>query len=230
MALIGDTVQEFVPRIGTENIGVTIVTWLVIIIVLAILAGIATWIIIMRLRFKYKVNVFEKINGRFEPSRKDRAMEMKLGRGGDYILYLKRHKKFLPLPSLQTGRKTYWFFIRQDGEWINFSPGDFDENSRQLNAEFLDKEMRYARTQIQRGLKERYDQPGWWQKYGMIFLSIVYIVIIGVMFWLFLREWVSLAGRTTDAMTIGKEVLERANQILASLDNICQGGAGFTAT
>ena len=84
------------------------------------------------MKYNKKIVIFEKINGRFEPTRKDRAMELKFGRAGDTVFYLAKNRKYLPVPVIQTGRRKYWFAIREDGEWriaerelaIDWSVGD----------------------------------------------------------------------------------------------------------
>jgi len=221
-----DIVGGFAPDFnfgGTMNI----ITWVIILIIFIGIGGVAAYMIIKRLKFKHKIVIFEKLGGRFEPTAKDRAMELKLSKSGDTIFYLSKRKKYLPTPRLQTGKRTFWYFIREDGEWINFSPGDFDEQSRELGAKFLDYEMRYARTQIDRGLKERYDQPGFWKQYGLLVFSIAFIVIIGVMVWLLFDKWIALAATTNEAVETAGIVLDRTDQILSSLDNICSGGSGY---
>lgn len=227
MADVGEVVKGFIPRFGTSSNLFSIVTWVIIGIVFLILVGIVTYFIARRLKFNKKIIIFEKINNRFEPVMKDRAIEMKMNKGGDTIFYLRKSKRYVPTPSLQTGRRTYWFWKRSDNELINFAPGDFDADAKKLHADFLDKEMRYARTQIQRGLKERYDAPGFWKQYGLLVMGIIYLVIIGLMAWLLFREFINLASSVTTCMNTATEVLEHSERVLGALDSLQQGGSGL---
>ena len=87
--------------------------------------------------------------------------------------------------------------------------------------------MRYARTQIQKGLKDRYDKPGFWQQYGLLLFSIGYIVIIGVMTWLLFDKWIDLASVTNAGVEASGKVMEKADGIILKLSNICTGGSGI---
>ena len=227
MADIGETVKEFIPTFGTGKTIIGIITWLIISIVIIIIIGVATYFIVRRLKFKNKIVIFENINSQFQPTRTDWAMEVKLSTGGDTIFYLRKHKKYIPNPTIQTGARTFWYFIREDDEWINFGPGDYNKDAKKLGARMLDKEMRYARTQVQRGLKDRYDKPGFWKQYGLLVLSIVYITVIAVMFWLMLGKFVELAG-TLDGVTKSvAELVDNSAKILGGMDNILSGGSGI---
>jgi len=223
-----NVIKGFVPKIGIfGSSAIGYIAWVIIIVLIAIVFGIGIFFFIRSKKFDKKIIIFEDINGRFEPTKNDRATEVKLSTGGDTIFYLLKHKKYIPTPSLQTGRKIYWYFIRQDGEWINFGLEDLNESSRSIGAKFLDKEMRYARTQIQRGLKERYDKPGFWQQYGMIIFNITYMVLLGVMIWLLFDKWLDLASVTNKGVETAGIVMEKVDSILGGLDNICSGGSGI---
>lgn len=210
-----------VQSIGSGFVGM--MAWLIALITVVAIFGLIIFFVFRALKFNKKILIFEKINGVFQPVRRDRCAEVKLSTSGDTIFYCLRHKKYLPNPSIQTGRRVFWYFIREDGEWINFGLADLDEASRQVGARFLEKEMRYARTQIQKGLKERYDKPGFWQQYGVLVMNIVWIAMIGVMTFLLFDKWIDLASTTNAGVEIGGRVLEKAEQVIAKLDNVCSG-------
>ena len=207
---------------GIGLIGNIFIVLIGLVIIGSILAVIA-YFIVMKIKYKYKVIIFEKINGRYEAARKDSAAETKFGEAGDMVLKLKKNKKILPMPTLQMGRRTYWFAIREDGEWINIGIQDLDEKSKEVGVEFLDKEMRYARTQIQRGLKDRYDQVGFWGKYGQMIMTIAFVTIIGIMTYLLFDKYIELAGKVGSMLEQAIEVGELQRSILSGLDNVCSG-------
>jgi len=228
---LGETtgiIKSFLPKVG--GAGKAILgwgAWIIVIIIFSALIGFGVWFFIREKKFNKKIVVFEKIGNRFEPTMNDKAMEVKFSTGGDTIFYLRKSKKYLPNPRIQTGKRTYWYWIREDGEWINFGPGDFDADARQLHAHFLDKEMRFARTQIQKGLRERYDKPGFWKQYGTLVLSLSFIALIGALTWMLFDKWIALAGATNAGVETAAKVMDKANQILSSMNNICQGGSGY---
>jgi hypothetical protein len=232
MVDVGSTASSIVA--GAKSVGmqlVSVVVWLAIILVVAAIVGLFTWLYIKRKKFKYTITIFEKINGRMEPTKRDRAVEIRHGGDGTTVFYLEKNKKTIPRPTIQTGRNSYWFWIREDGEWINFGPGDFDEEARKLGAHFLDKEMRYARTSIQKGLKDRFEKkPSWLAEHWTMIAGISFIAIIGILTFLLFKQWIELAGATNEGVAMAGEVLDKVQVVLGSLDNICSGGRGYVAS
>jgi len=49
------------------------------------------------------------------------------------------------------------------------------------------------------------------------------------MVWLLFQEWTELAQATSGAVDTAAVVLDRIDQILSSMDNICSGGSGIVA-
>lgn len=222
-----DIARGFIPSFGGGFGGVNFFAWLVIVFIIIGAMTVAIVLYIINKKYNKKIIIFEKVGGRFVPTRKDRGMEVKFSTAGDSITYLRKHKKYIPNPTLQTGNREYWYFIREDDEWINFEPADLDEESKKVGARFLDKEMRFARTAIQKGLKDRYESQSAWQKYGIYIMSFGYVALIGVMVWLLFDKWVDLANATVNAVDTAAIVLENVDRILANMDNICSGGSGI---
>lgn len=208
---------------GTVNF----IAWLILLGVFILIAGVALFFFLQYRKFNIRIIIFEKIGGRYENTGRDRGAIMKFGKGGDTILFLLRRKKYLPTPSLQSGRRTYWYVIREDGEWINFELGDIDLQMKNAGVSYLDKEMRYARTQIQKGLKERYEQGGFWKQYGTLIASLGFIAILGIMTFLLFDKWIDLANTTNIGVETAGRVLEQAERILSAIDNIQSGGSGL---
>jgi len=215
---------------GGGDGGVSLGTVLLIIFIILIVGGGVAWLayyLVMKKQFKYKIVIFERVDGRFRPSKKDKAKKMKLSNAGDEVIKLKKHKKTLPLPSIQTGQNTFWYYISDDGEWFNFGPGDFDEDRLELGAEMLDKEMRYARTSLLGSFDERYDSRSWWDKNKEWVMTLAYIVIIGVMVFLVFREFNTIISGSQKAVEASGEVMKSAEKVLSSLNHVC-GSSGYT--
>ena len=228
---IGD-IMEKVPDLGIDagQIFGTL-AWLAIILVVGIGVGILTWIILSNKKFNKKVSVFERSGGRFEPIGSYKAMITKIGDAGDTVLYIKKIKKFVPTPTIQTGRNVYWFIVRKDGEWINAGIEDFDEKSGEFNVYFLDKEMRYARAALQKNLKERYVKLSFLEKYGGMIVWATLCLIIMVGFVLFMDKMLEITGAVDVLMqTAGTEtekILKAVESVTNKLDNVC-GGSGYS--
>lgn len=203
------------------------ITIFLLVIGFVIVGGFCAFLIIMRKQFKYNAVIFERVDGRFKVTGKDRAKKIKLGGHGDEIFQLQKRKKVLPMPTIQTGNNTYWYFISDDGEWINFGPGDFDENRREVGAQFLDKEMRYARSSLEYAFRERYDGPDFWQKYGGLVAYTALILVTAIGFWLLIDKMVDVAGTVKGAVDSAAKVLEATERLLGAADNVQSGGSGF---
>ncbi len=228
---VGNIASGLVPGIvNFGGTGLNFFAWLIIIILIAGTIGVFIFFFIRARKFNKTIVIFENINGDWQITRRDKAMEVKFSTAGDTILYLLKHRKYLPTPSLQSGKRVYWFAIRSDDEWINFKLKDLDQESKSMGAKFLDKEMRFARTQIQKGLKDRYDDPGFWKQYGLLVFSIAFVVIIGVMVFLLFDKWVDLANTTVSAVETAGDVMEKIDSVMGSLDRLCSGGSGFIKT
>jgi len=222
---IFDQAKAFIPNFSGSLI-VSFVAWVIIFIVVCIAVGFGTYWYMNRKKFNKDVVIFEKVNGRFEPIGKDKAMEMKVGTGGDTMFVFRKSKQYEPRPSIQTGRNTYWFFRKEDGELINFGLADMDEQMRELDAHFLDKEMRYARAGLQKNLKDRYDKIGFWEKYGGLVAYIGLIAIVGIMTFLLFDKYIELADTVNTSIEASRKVMELAKEILGNVDTI-QGGSGI---
>ncbi len=218
---ITGTLAGYMPKIGGSSL-LTFITWLLIAVIFLVCVGVGAWFFVRWLKFNNKIIIFEKIAGRFEHTKTDKAMEIKVSLAGDTAFFLRRHKKYLPRPTLQAGRRVYWFFIRSDGEWINIVPEDFDEKARTLGAKFLDKEVRYARSQIQKGLKERYDKDSFWKSHGATILTFSFIALIAVMSWFLFDKWI-------EGLNAVPNILDKLSILIEKVDNACTGGAGYVS-
>lgn len=227
-----ESLKGYIPSGSSiANAGSSFLYWMVIIILIVMVAAIfivIAVVIISRLKFNKKIVIYEKLNGRWEKKGKDRAMEIKYGSAGDTVFLLKKRKKYLPRPEEQTGRNEYWFGIRSDGEWINIGIEDIDFAQKKLKVRFVHPEMRYARTSLHKGIRDRYEKRGFMEKYGQMIqigLNILFITIILVFLYLYLDK-LGTVGPAAEKMVQATEqstirVLDKQDQILRSLDNIC---------
>ncbi len=227
MALEGvsSQLQQFIPDISFSGIfsALTILLIIVLLIVATIAIG---YFIIQRRKYNKKINIFEKIHGRWSHTGTDKAMEVKSGKKGDTGFILKKHKKYIPIPTLQMGPRIYWIAIREDGEWINFDIEDIDIKQRRAGVHFVNTDMRYARTALEEALKDRYDKPNLWKEYGVLIASVGFIAMIGIMTWLLFDRWIELAATTNAGVEASKEVIILAKETLTAIDNIRMAGCG----
>lgn len=176
-----------------------------LIIFLGILLAFVGVYVINLLKYNKRVKLFRKIGNNIELAFVDRAMFARVGIAGDYWCKLHKAKKILPRPRIQMERNTYWFYEREDGEWINFSLEDIDKKIGKVN--LVDEDMRLQRLGIQKNLNERFMKVTFWQRYGGMIISIIYVLIVTICFVVLFRE---MDGAWAGAATMAEAVRDMA--------------------
>ncbi len=167
------------PNISKDQILSGGATILIIVMVAGVLGYMTFWLI-KYLRFNKKIVLFRKVGNKIMPVLRDKAMFERVGTGGDFWCRMRRFKKILPRPSIQTEKNTFWFFEREDGEWINFSLGDWDKQMKEAKIEYIDEDMRLQRLGIQKNLLARFQKITFWDKYGGTIMFLGFVVIVTV--------------------------------------------------
>lgn len=201
------------------------VTIIVGLIIVAIIVGCIIYYFVDKKKFNKKVVIFEKVNGKIEPIGQFKAALLNIGNSGDKMLFVKKIKIFLPNPSIQTGRNIFWFYLREDREYINIGIEDIDEKMKKMGANFLDKEMRYARVALYRSLQERYQKIGFWEKYGGLITWAIFILISGIGFWFLLIKEVQVANTFLQISVQQEKVLDTLTRLLSAMDNLNKTGS-----
>lgn len=179
---IGNTLSQAgisIPKIS----GSAIMTWGIIIIgAILVASGVAFGIywLMDYLRWNKNVVLFRKVSNRIIPLVNDKAMFQRVGTSGDYWLKTKKLKKTLPRPKIEMGKNTYWYYEREDGEWINFELSDIDSQMKKAGVYYVDEDMRLQRLGIQKNLKERLMKETFWQKYGTTIMLIIFVLIVTI--------------------------------------------------
>jgi len=222
--ILGFDVPFDMPTFG---IGTGTLT-LMVSIFLIILAGvIIVWVLYQMKIYNKKIFVFENISGQgFQLAFKDRARLIKLGVGGEELLFLRKKKVYRTAYGRKMGKNAYWFAIGQDGYWYNVVLGDIDAKMGMLDIEPIDRDMRYMHVAIRKNIQDRYRKQKFMEKYGTILLSGFFILVMVIAIWFLLDKIADIASNSADAVEAAKTVQEATRQILSSLDNIC-GGSGI---
>lgn len=206
---------------------VNVLTIIILCLIIFTILGVLTYLFLQKLKYKHRIVIWEKIGNHWERTGYDRAMEMKFGIAGDTVFVLRKRKKYLPRPETQTGRREFWFAIREDGEWINIGMEDIDLAQKQAHVNFLHPEVRYARTSMQKAMREEYIKPKFMEKYGHIIIPFAGFALIGIFLWLMMDKFLTLAGTLNGIVEKLPPLLERADTIIANLARI-SSGSGYT--
>lgn len=160
--------------LGTSMIWIGIIVFLFIAI-----GGFVIWWVV-RKSYNKEVWVFKKIGGLPMLNLKDKGKLMAFGMAGDRLLQLQKVKKYLSPPQIQMGKELYWYWEREDGEYVNFSLADIDEVQKKAGAYFVDTDMRMQRLGIEKNLRDRLERKSWLEKYGTIVAGVIFVIMVTV--------------------------------------------------
>ena len=136
-----------------------------------------------------------------------------LGSGGEEVWYLKKRKRSIPPATLAMGKNVFWHYQKEDGDLINFDMDSLNVVARKAGIHFTHADMRYARTNIQRNFKDRYNKVTFLDKYGTVLVFTVHIIIVSLMFVWLLKDFQSVAASLNEAITRAAELLKVASQL-----------------
>ena len=172
--------------------------------------------------------MFENIAGQgYQVVIRDRARLIKVGDGGEELMYLLKKKVFRTAYGKKMGKNEYWFAIGQDGYWYNIVLGDLDAKMGMLDIEPIDRDMRYMHVAVRKNTQERYRKIKFMEKFGGVVISGIFIMIMIIGIWFLLDKMGDIAQTINQGIEAGVKVQEATNQILSGLDNIVSGGTGI---
>ena len=216
------------PSFASDKFGGTMTIILLIVVVL-LLAGIGVWLWIRHRTFNRKIIIFENIAGQgYQVTGKDRARLIKIGDGGEELLYLMKRKVYRTAYGKKMGKNTYWFAVGQDGYWYNILLGDLDAKMGMLDIEPIDRDMRYMHVAIRKNIAERYKKVGFMEKYGTFIFSGIFLIIMIIGLWLLIDQIGELINQATATVNAAREIIEPLTNAVSKLDSLCSGGSGIT--
>ena len=220
-----DQAKDYIPSwLTLHGLGTFVIYAVITILILLVVGGAvgawAYWYVTNK-KYSKSIKIFEKVDGRPKLTVNTKAMEMKIGQGGDTIFHIKSLNKYQARPSIQSGDNSYWFARREDGELINIGMEDFDLKMREMKIYFLENEQRYARASLQKLSKDRFEKEGFWKKYGNMILSIVFIVVVSTFLLLISGKMMSIMGSVDATMKEIPQIMDKLSQILGAMDNVC---------
>jgi len=199
-------------------------TIIAVMLLTIILGAVAFWLVYSWRVFKYKIEIYENTGHGYRKVGVDRARLIKVGDGGEEILFLKRMKVYRGAYGKKMGKNIIWFFIGQDGYWYNCVLGDADAKMGMLDIEPIDRDMRLFHVAIRKNIADRYKTKKIITTAAIVMGGLVITVII-----MFIGNWFIL-DKIGDVMTTStsnieatERVAEMTKQIVSSLGNVCSG-------
>ena len=201
---------------------------IIAVILMAISGVIVIYFILDNRNYNKKVIIWENLGGgKFEMAGRDKARLVKVGDAGEEILFLKYRRIYRSAYGRKMGKNTYWFAIGQDGYWYNIILGDLDAKMGILDIEPIDRDMRYMHVAIRKNIQERYRKVSFMEKYGIILMSGIFLLImIGSLFFLIdqIGELMTQASSTVKSIQESNELIMKA---LSTVSQSCNGGSGI---
>lgn len=88
--------------------------------------------------------------------------------------------KWLPVGKIQSAPKEFWYYIREDQEWINFALDDLNKISKNMGIRFVQEDMRLQRLATERLLEQRLMNKTFWEKWGTTIMMVIVFLVIAV--------------------------------------------------
>ena len=223
--VLGEEIPIDLPSFGGGGVNSTVLLLILLIFLIAVGGGIAIYFMRRLKIFNKKIVVFENISGKgYQPVYKDRARLVKLGDGGEELLYLRKKKLYRAAYGRKMGVNTYWFAIGQDGYWYNCVLGDVDAKMGMLDIEPIDRDMRYMHVAIRKNIQDRYRKPNVFEKYGTYIMSGIFIIVMGVMMYFLISKIGDINAGSQASILAAEKVVKASESLVSSLSNICTGG------
>lgn len=215
------------PNISTAGIGFWITIIVAIILVIGII-GVFVWFYIQKKTYYIQIRDFENISGQgYQLVAKNTARLIKIGDGGEELLMLRKGKTYRTAYGKKMGKNEYWFCKGQDGYWYNCVLGDIDAKMGMLDIEPIDRDMRYMHVAIRKNIDASYNKQKFMDKYGSYVMSGIFLIIMLGGIWFLLDKMVQVSNSTNIGIKTATTVIDKAGQVISSLDNICTGGSGI---
>lgn len=120
--------------------------------------------------------------------------------------------KWLSIGKFQTASNEFWYWIREDGEWINFSLTDIDTQSRQMKVKFVQEDMRLQRLATEKLLQTRLLDKTFWEKWGMVIGYVIFFMFITIALIIIFYQWSKLLDKTAPLIDTMKIALEKLQE------------------
>jgi hypothetical protein len=183
--------SEFNPIGGFKLASMGTFGTIMLIVVIAVLligfVGVFLYMFFTRKSYYIKIHVFRKVAGVPVRVAIYSAKEVSFGYAGDKLwrvapagFWKLKVVKWLPVGKLQSSAFEYWYFIRKDGEWINYIQDDLDEVSEKMGVKFVQEDMRLQRLATERLLEQRHMEKTFWDKWKDTIISVVLFLVIAV--------------------------------------------------
>lgn len=201
---------------------------LMICLLVAVVIGVIGYFIVQHRRYNKTITILENIAGLgYVPAGKDRAVLIKVGDRGEEILYLQKRKVYRVAHGKKIGVNNYLFAIGSDGYWYNCTFGDLEEGMKKVGLEPVPQDARLIHSGIHKNIQNQFNKTSWLQQNLGWILGVSTIVIVLVFMWLLADKWLTISNASNAGIELSNQGMQRINELLTKMDNLCAGGSGL---
>ncbi len=195
----------------------------IIMFIVLVVGGVGIWFLIRRVQFNKKITIFEERNGVPEWFGEDTAREVVYNIYGDSIFFLRKRKKYMPRPERKVGKNRYFYVIRGDGTWINVGLGEIESRLKVMGVTPIHPDMRAFKSGMAKIIKDRFEKKNLLKEWAPIIVPIIFFIIVAIALYFIVDKIVASQDNLLKMTEASKAVMEKAGNVLSSLNNICSG-------
>jgi hypothetical protein len=198
-------------NLGAGSMGNIVLLFALGIIIVALVCAIII-VVYKRKQYFLKIPLYSSIGNRPTRIGYYKARVISIGTAGDKLWFVKKARKYLSPGTIQSAPNEFWYWVREDGEWINFSIKDLDEVSKTAGVKFIQQDMRMARLATERLLEQRLMKKNFWEKYGVMIGFVLYFLLVTVSLAIMFYLW--------------GDIIEQTSQLLGTINNMMENSGG----
>lgn len=222
--------------LGSSSFASILLVFVIAIIILGLIGFLIYWKSVKK-AYWIKIHVFRLIGNIPTRVAVYDAREIAFGGAGDKLwkvagagMFAKlKTIKWLPVGKIQTAPREFWYYIREDGEWINFQMQDLNLKSREVGVKFVNEDMRLQRLATERLLEQRLMNKTFWEKWGTIVMTLIFFLVVSVCMVIMFFQFSKLVDKFGEVARVNAEtskVLLRVfgEDFIAKAQNTTIGG------
>jgi hypothetical protein len=220
---------------GSGNFGMILLVFVIAVVILGIV-GFFIYMQHTKKQFYIKIRVFRDVGNVPTEINFFKAREIPFGMAGDKLWKVAPNNaigmmfkvvKWLPVGQLQTKPNEFWYWIRKDGEWINYIQTNIDETSKKMGVKFVQEDMRLQRLATDKLLEQRLMDKSFWDKWGNTIMTVIFFLVIAVCMVIIFYQFSKILDKLAPLI----EGLIKSNQQMAQACNLnltaTGGGTGL---
>jgi len=163
-------------------------------------------------QYNKKIFWFEEVAGQMIPIGEDAAAELIIPRTNVPVFYIKKKDFYLPRGTRKMGKDAFWYAIRSNGEIVNFTMTNLNEQMREAGLDFDHTDMRYAKENLLDLIKRNYRDKSspWWKEYKDVIATVIFIFVMSLAFFFLLSKIGNLISQVGVLMDTAKQIIATA--------------------